>query len=103
MMDFDPTVGHEQAGTRPAVILSINRFNRGSSDLVFACPLTSRHRNLSFYVPVEPPEGGLTTTSYVMTDNLRSSSQERLIRKLGVVSDETTREIEDKVRILLGL
>ena len=103
LLDFDPIIGHEQAGIRPGIVLSMDRFNRGPSSLMFVCPLTSRSRNLSFHLPVEPPEGGLTMTSYIMTDNLRSVSQERIIRRMGIVSDETMEEVEDKVRILLGL
>ncbi len=41
--------------------------------------------------------------SYIMTEQLRSVSQERIIRRIGVISDETMAEVEGKVRILLGL
>lgn len=103
MLELDPTRGHEQAGTRPALVLSFDRFNRSPSQLVFVCPITSRNRAINSHVLVEPPEGGLTMTSDIMTEQMRSVSQERLIRKMGVVSDETMREVEDKIRLLLGL
>jgi len=103
MADLDPTRGHEQSGIRPVVILSVDRFNRSAATLVFVCPITSRNRNINSRVQIDPPEGGLTLTSYILTEQLRSITQERLIRKLGSISDETMEEVEDKVRILLGL
>lgn len=103
MTHLDPTLGHEQAGTRPAVILSVDRFNRSSAMLVFVCPITSRNRSINSHVPITPPEGGMTMTSYIMTEQTRSVNQERMVRKMGSISDETMIEVEDRVRILLGL
>ncbi len=40
-LDFDPQVGHEQAGRRPALVLSSVRFNARTS-LAFVCPVTSK-------------------------------------------------------------
>ena len=101
--DFDPIRGHEQAGRRPAIILSTDRYNQGYSELVFVAPLTRTDRGIPWHVPVNPPEGGLTFPSFVLCDQLRVFSTERLIRHLGRVSDAVLRDIEDKLRILLGL
>ena len=43
-LNFDPTLGHEQAGTRPALILSVDLFNEGPADLVVVVPLTRSAR-----------------------------------------------------------
>jgi mRNA interferase MazF len=39
-INFDPTVGHEHAGTRPALVISVNTFNSGPADLVVVAPMT---------------------------------------------------------------
>jgi mRNA interferase MazF len=103
---FEPEEGrgHEQTGTRPGLILSIDRFNRSGADLVLIIPLTSRHKiGIPWHVEVLPPEGGVTMRSSIKCEDLRSSSTERLIRWLGTVSAETLHEVEERVRVLLGL
>lgn len=42
-LDFNPTKGHEQSGTRPAVIISNNVFNENTK-MVFVCPITSNNK-----------------------------------------------------------
>ena len=101
--EFDPIRGREQAGRRPAVILSSNILNQGSGGLVLAIPLTSRDRQIRLHVPVQPPEGGLTTRSFVMCEQLRVCAVERFLRRRGSLSDATIREVEERVRILLDL
>jgi len=48
-LDFDPTKGREQAGCRPAVVISQTAFNQ-KRNLVFICPITSSARPLRFRV-----------------------------------------------------
>lgn len=101
---LDPTRGHEQAGARPVLILSNNIFNQGPADLVFVAPLTRTDRRVPLHVPVDPPEGGLTSRSYVLTDHARSISKERLgDAPWGRVSAQTLAEVEDRLRVLLDL
>jgi len=103
MADFDPTRGHEQAGRRPALIVSVDRFNRGPAGLAVVLPLTTRAKGTPFNVPVDPPEGGLAQPSFIKCDDVRSISKSRLSRRLGAVAPTTLAEVEDRLRILLGL
>jgi len=101
--DLDPTRGHEQAGRRPAVVVSVDLFNHGPAGLVIIVPLTSRDRRIPTRVEVNPPEGGLTRASFAKCEDIRSVSTERLCRRVGRVTTETLAEIEDRLCILLGL
>ena len=103
MLNFDPTRGHEQAGTRPALILSVDVFNSGPADLVILLPITSRSKGIRSHVAVQPPEGGLSAVSYIKCEDIRSVAKERLQRRLGNISATTMAEVEDKLRILLNL
>ncbi len=102
-LNFDPTIGHEQAGARPALIVSVDLFNESPADLVVAIPMTRTQRGIRWHVPVRPPEGGLVATSFIQCENVRAVSKRRLKRHRGRVSDETLRQVEDRLRILLGL
>jgi mRNA interferase MazF len=97
------TRGHEQSGTRPVLIISQDIFNAGPSGLVMMAPLTTVARDLPLHVEIKPPEGGLKRKSFVMCENLRSISRERLSRKLGSVGVRTMLEVGDRLRDLLDL
>lgn len=103
LANFDPTAGREQAGKRPALILSLDAFNRGPATLVIALPFTTVDKNLALHVRVTPPEGGLAAVSYIKCEDVRSMSKERFLRRWGRVDDATMNLVEDRIRILLAL
>ena len=103
LVSLNPVRGHEQAGTRPALIISVDGLNRGPAGLVIIAPLTSRRKDIRTHVPVTPPEGGLRQASFIKCEDVRSLSQERLVRPLGRVSAATLAAVEERLRILLGL
>jgi len=103
LLDINPSRGHEQAGRRPALIFSVDVFNAGPADLVFVVPITSKLRPIPTQVALRPPEGGVKVESAILCDALRSVSKQRLYGKWGRVSPATLNEVEDRVRILLGL
>jgi mRNA interferase MazF len=103
LADLDPTRGREQAGRRPVFIVSVGAFNQSKADLVLVIPLTSTARGIPWHVPIVPPDGGVKNTSFIMCEALRSISKERLVRRWATVSLAVREEIEDRLRILLGL
>ncbi len=103
LVGLDPTKGREQAGMRPALIVSVDMFNHGAAELVVVLPITSKAKGIPLHVEIEPPEGGLTVTSFVKCEDVRSISTARLVKRLGKVSPQTIDRVEDRMRILLGL
>ena len=101
--DLSPIVGHEQAGQRPLLVVSIDRFNRSPAGLVVVLPVTSTLRNIPWHVSISPPEGGLTVPSAVLCEAIRSISQDRLRRRLGAVSRATLQVVQSRLRMLLDL
>lgn len=101
--DLDPTVGHEQAGRRPVLVVSPDAFNQSRLGLTFVVPITSNLRGLPSRVAVSPPEGGLTLPSMILCEAMRSVSQDRLERFMGAVSRQTMEAVQDRLRILLNL
>jgi mRNA interferase MazF len=100
---LDPTVGHEQAGTRPALVLSVEEFNASRADLIVVLPVTSKARALPSRVRVAPPEGGLSRESWVICEQPRTISKSRFRKRMGVISGATLRAVEVVVSLLLGL
>ena len=67
-LDFNPRTGREQAGHRPAIVVSPKQFNSLSS-LLFVCPITSKIKGFSFEVSL-PEE--MQTQGVVLIHHLRS-------------------------------
>jgi mRNA interferase MazF len=95
--------GHEQAGRRPVLIVSVDRFNDGPAHLVLVIPITSRERRIRTHVAIQAGDGGLDRPSFAMCENLRSIATSRLVGPLGVVTPPVMRAVSDHLRMLLGL
>lgn len=59
LVTLDPTRGHEQAGRRPGLVLSVDLFNHGPAGLVVMLPISTVAKGIPFHFEVNPPEGGL--------------------------------------------
>ncbi len=78
--DFDPTRGREQAGRRPALVVSTAVFN-ANTGLAVVCPITSRVRPFPTSVVLPP---GLPVTGEILTSHVRSiDTLARLVRYAG--------------------
>lgn len=69
-LDFDPVRGHEQAGVRPALVLSAVSYN-SKVGLALVCPITSRAKGYPFEVPIPM---GLAINGVILTDQVKSIS-----------------------------
>jgi len=101
--DFDPTIGREQSGRRPCLILSDDRFNRSAAELVIAIPITAKNKGIPSHVEMTPPEGGLKVRSFIKCEDIRSISTERLLKVMGTVKSSTLESVEQRLRLLLNL
>lgn len=101
--DLNPTVGHEQAGTRPVIIVSIDAFNQNASRLVYVVPVTRRERRNPLHVPISPSQRGLQYSSFARCDAARSISTDRLRFRIGRIDQSAMDEIGDRLRIVLRL
>ena len=100
-VDFDPRVGREQGGIRPALVISNDQFNRVRNGLHIIVPLTGTDRGLAYHVAIRPPEGGLTKPSVIMCEQERSQSIRRFMRRRGRVSSETLQRVQEIVGLFI--
>lgn len=97
-LHFDPQAGHEQAGHRPALVLTPARYN-GLRGMMICCPMTSRIKNYPFEVVVshDPP-------SAVLADQVKSLDwRARKAARKGKVDAHILAEVQAKIRALLML
>jgi len=100
LIDLDPTVGHEQSGRRPAIVLSSHNYN-AAAGLCVICPITSRVRGYPFEAML-PDTAGLRGA--VLVDQPRSISWEkRPIKHAGRAPDSVLTEVRERLAALLGI
>ena len=97
-LHFDPQAGHEQAGRRPALVLTPARYN-GARGMMICCPMTTKVKGYVFEVAV-----GQKPPSAVLADQLKSLDwrARRAMRK-GAVEPRVLSEVRAKIRALLML
>lgn len=98
-LNLDPRTGHEQAGHRPALVLTPAFYN-AKSGLMVCCPLTSQIKGYSFEVIVEFNKA----RSAVLTDQLRSVDwKARKAKKAGAISPDSLVHVQGKIKALLAI
>jgi mRNA interferase MazF len=96
-LNFTPQAGHEQAGHRPALVLSPAEYNDKTS-LMICCPLTTQIKNYPFEVLIAG-----TPPSAVLSDQVKSLDwRHRKAMHKGGVSPEELADVRAKVRTLIG-
>jgi mRNA interferase MazF len=99
-INFSPQAGHEQAGRRPAVVLSPRSYNKPSGLALF-CPITNRARNYPFEVRLSETA---PVTGVVLVDQVRNLDWHvRRAEFIGELDLETLAEMLARLRPLVEL
>ena len=97
-IDFDPQIGHEQAGRRPAVIVSLGSYN-GPTGLALLCPVTNKSKGFPYEVPLP---AGAPVTGVVLADHFKSFDwQARRASFIGTVNQDVLDQILDRLASIL--
>jgi mRNA interferase MazF len=101
-VNFNPAKGSEQAGKRPAVILSNDTLNQYGS-VVTVAPLTSTLPKKPYPHTVRLPAHSLLGEAVILCNQSRTVAKERLEGNIGALSAEQLREVEGAIVVALGL
>lgn len=98
--NLDPTLGHEQSGMRPVLVVSQNVYN-DRSGTVIAVALTSQQPRAGFPLTLELSDSSLPKKSWVKISQIRTLSVQRLGKRLGkATADELDDIIEGLIEII---
>ncbi len=101
-VELNPTIGHEQSGPRPVVIISEDIFNERSGTVI-AIAVTSQQPRAGFPLTLEITTAKLPKRSWAKISQVRTLSIERLGKKLGrVAAEELTLIVEGLNEIIAG-
>jgi mRNA interferase MazF len=96
---LDPQAGHEQAGRRPALVLSPAAYN-GRVGLALLCPITGQVKGYPFEVPL--PEG-LSVTGVALADQVKSLDwKASKATRIGAVPEEVVAQVVKRLQTLLS-
>jgi mRNA interferase MazF len=104
LIELDPTVGHEQRGTRPCIVISDPAVNAEQRfPLIAVVPITGTRGEGALYPELSPGSSGLTKVSYALIDHLRSIDKRRIRRVFGPVTTQELAAIDQGLGLFLGL
>jgi mRNA interferase MazF len=96
---LDPQAGHEQAGRRPALVLSPASYN-GTVGLALACPITNQAKGYPFEVPLP---AGLKATGVVLADQIKCLDwRARKARRIDSVPQQVVDGVIARLSKLVG-
>ena len=96
-ISFDPQAGHEQAGHRPALVLSPSSYNRPTG-MLLCVPMTTRSKGYRFEVPIAGRRGGVALADQVKSFDWRARSATRKAR----ATEAELEAVRVRARALVG-
>lgn len=104
LVDLNPTIGHEQRGLRPCVVISDEAVAADQRfPLLCVVPITGTSGSGALYPQLSPGRSGLRKQSYALIDHLRSVDKRRVVQLYGMLEDAEFAAIERGLRLYLGL
>lgn len=103
LADLDPTVGREQRGCRPFLVLSIGQMNRAPAALAIGLPMTTTDRSSKLHMRIDPTVSGLPRVTYAMPEMVRSVSTIRFLHQVGRVPLGLVETASTRTSFLIGL
>lgn len=99
--ELNPTIGHEQGGLRPVLVVSHDVFN-DRSGIVIAVAITSQEPRAGFPLTLEITTAKLPKRSWARIGQIRTLSVERLGKKLGHIAPEELERIVEGLNEIIG-
>jgi mRNA interferase MazF len=104
LVELDPTIGHEQHGVRPCVVVSDPDVISGQRfPLVCVVPVTGTAGEGLLYPSLSPGESGLARRSFALVDHLRSIDKRRVRRVFGELPPAEMAALDEGLLLFLGL
>lgn len=104
VVELDPTVGHEQGGRRPCIVVSDPAVNNDQRfPLVAVVPVTGTPGQGALYPSLSAGKSGLTKQSWALVDQIRSIDKKRIRQVFGRITPDEMLAIDEGLLLFLGL
>ena len=105
LVDLEPTIGAEMNKTRPALIINDNELGRLPLKVIVPITGWKEHYNIApWMIKIEPNEvNGLSKVSSIDCFQIRSVSQDRLVKKIGGITIDEINKTQEGILKILGI
>ena len=104
LVGLEPTLGHEQQGLRPCVLVSSPGVAASQKyPMICIVPVSSTPGEGALYPKLDPGPSGLRNRSYALVDQLRSVDKQRVVKLYGLISPEELHTLDEGIRLYLSL
>ena len=102
--DLEPTIGSEQRGIRPVLIIQNNTFNIYSPTTIIA-PLSSKKPTKRYLTSIEVSkrDSGLNKDSTILLNQIRTIDKKRIVRKIGQLDSGIMKRVDSAIKVSLDL
>ena len=102
--DLSPVVGSEQGGVRPVLVIQNDIGNKYSPTIIVAAVTSQINKaKLPTHVEINAEEYGITKDSVILLEQIRTIDKKRLKEKVGHLSDDLMKKVDDGLQISFGL
>ncbi|MGI6538356.1 MAG: type II toxin-antitoxin system PemK/MazF family toxin [Caldicoprobacterales bacterium] len=102
--DLSPVVGSEQGGVRPVLIVQNEIGNKYSPTVIIAAITSKINKGkLPTHVEISAEEYGLPKDSVILLEQIRTIDKKRLKEKIGYLSPEVMKQVDEAIQISFGL
>ncbi len=104
LLSLDPTIGHEQRGLRPCVIVSDPEVTEDSRfPVLCVVPITGTPGHGALYPRLDVGSGGLRQRSFALVDQVRTVDKRRVRKVFGKIAAGELEAVDEGLRLLFGL
>lgn len=102
LTNFNPGLGTELHKNRPALIISANEVNK-HHPRVIVIPISTKNYSGLSVIQFRSKRSGLNKESFILPTEIRAIDKVRLIKKTGKISKNKLKEVEETVKLVLGV
>ena len=102
--DLSGSIGHEQTGIRPVIVIQNDKANQNSGTVVVACVTSKKQaRRFPTHISIRMREGRLSRFSRVALEQIRTIDKRRILNRIGKADDSTMRVLNHVLSYSLDL
>jgi mRNA interferase MazF len=102
--DLSPVIGSEQGGIRPVLVIQNDIGNKYSPTIIVAAITSQINKaKLPTHIEINAEEYGITKDSVILLEQIRTIDKKRLKEKVGHLSDDLMKKVDDGLQISFGL
>lgn len=104
MADLNPVVGSEQGGSRPVLVIQNDVGNKFSPTVIVAAITAQLDKaKLPTHVLIDSEQFGLSRTSVILLEQIRTIDKKRLLQKMGTIDNALLQKVDEALIISVGL